>query len=40
MLEADRHCIVDAISRRLRWVASEVDAPVERVSGMVERQAH
>jgi hypothetical protein len=40
MLEADRHSIVDAISRRLRWVASESDAPVERVSGMVERRIH
>jgi dienelactone hydrolase len=40
MLEADRLCIVDAISRRLRWVASESDAPVERVSGMVARRVH
>jgi dienelactone hydrolase len=40
MLESDRHCIVDAISRRLHWLASESDVPVERVSGMVERQAH
>jgi len=39
MLESDRCCIVDAVSRRLRWVASESDAPVERVSGMVERLA-
>lgn len=39
MLEADRLCIVDAVSRRLRWVASETDAPVERASGMVKRAA-
>ncbi|HVW28132.1 MAG TPA: alpha/beta hydrolase [Polyangiaceae bacterium] len=39
MLESDRRCIVDAVSRRLRWVASESDAPVERASGMVQRRA-
>jgi dienelactone hydrolase len=31
LLESDRSCIVDAISRRLRWVAGESGAAVERV---------